>query len=191
MASAIEEIFKFLLAPGIVAAIVTFALNTRDERHRTAREFQTKFVDETRADVRNAVNAGVAYFSNKDNDKVALLYAAVLLYERDVRQNIAAIRDSCDGAEKILASQLEILESDFLEYLTGGDFGPSDAVDDPARISRIVGQGSLLRGKLSELRRQQLNSAKNMMAHAIFTLLGLFALVVIGISYGLWLGVNF
>lgn len=178
------ELVKFLLAPGLVAAFITFVLNTRDERHRTAREFHTKFFDETRSDIRGAVNAGVEYFSNSDDAKMPGLQAAVLLYEHEIRTSLAAIRRSCGEGDKNLVYSLEHLESDFLDYLTGGEFGSATAVQDDSRVRMIVGQGALLRGELSKLRRNQLEAARFGLSPSIMAVLSLAGLVLISFLFG-------
>jgi hypothetical protein len=184
MDATVAEIFKFLLAPGFVAALVTFALNTRDERHRTAREYQTKFIEETRKDVRDAVSAGVAYFSNTDDAKLPALHATVLLYEHEVRSSLAAIKANCGDDDKKVVTRIEALERDFLDYLTGGEFGSASSTTDAPRVRMIVGQGALLRGALSSLRRQQLDAARIGFGRPALFLTLLLALMGLCVLYG-------
>lgn len=149
-----------LLAPAFVAALVTFLLNTRDERLRTSRDFHTKFIEGTREDIRSAVTAGVAYFTSSDSSKLAELEAQVLLYESEIRSNMVAIRSACTSRDLAAFPNIHTFEAPFLAALTGGSFGTSKRKADPAQARRIVGQASIFRSDLAKLRRHQLERAR-------------------------------
>jgi hypothetical protein len=152
-----SSLLTFLVGPAIVAALITFFLNTKDERRRNFRDNVTSSFDETRKDIREAVSAGVAYFGCTNPAKLPELEAQVLLYESDVRSGMAAIRSLCEEADLQAVPALITLEGQFLDALTGGDFG-SLRSSDPDRARRIIGLGSRLRSDLAKLRRHQLRA---------------------------------
>jgi hypothetical protein len=184
---ALNSLVGSIIAPGFVAAVVAFILNTRDERHRTLRDYKTKFSDDTREDIRLAVAAGVAYFSCKDAAKLRELEAQVLLYESDVRSGLAAIRGECAGKTPENVLELKALEADFLDALTGGPFGSATLVPDLNHTRKLVGRASLLRSALAELRRRQLG--RTTFPYQLNRAIGLLILlvVIVGIAFGVGL----
>lgn len=156
----IQSAANAIVGPAITGAVVAFVLNTRDERLRASRDFQTKFLEATRDDVRGAVAAGVAYFVCSDPSKVSELEAQVLLYESEIRSNMASVRSACTQEDHENHHDLGHLEADFLAALTGGSFGNMPHVPSPAEARKLVGQGSLLRSDLAKLRRGQLERAR-------------------------------
>lgn len=190
MLGGIDRIGASILAPGLVAALVSFWLNTRDERRRAVRDYHSKFLDETREDIRNAVNAGVAYFSCRENTQIRKLQAQVSLYESDIRSSLASIRSACTDKDEDFVSRLSALEVDFLSELTGGEFGTAEAKPDIKRTQRIVGQGSLLRGELARLRRHQLTNGRfgtKLLRPAGFMIM-LFVLILLTLLTGVFIG---
>jgi hypothetical protein len=154
------SVISVVVGPAITGAVVAFVLNTRDERLRASRDFQTKFLEATRDDVREAVAAGVAYFVCSDKKKVSELEAQVLLFESEIRSGMTSVRSACTEDDFVNECKLLFLEADFLEALTGGTFGNSPHVPSPAQARKLVGQGSLLRSDLAKLRRGQLERAR-------------------------------
>jgi hypothetical protein len=156
MVSALTELFRVVIGPGVIAAIVTFFLTTRDERRRTFRDHVTKIFDETRDDIRDAVEAGVAYFSCNKPEELRALEAQVLLYESDIRSSLSVIRSMCRPEEISFIAALERAEGDFLAVLTGGSFGAEMPSPDRNRAREIIGFGTRVRSELARLRRYQL-----------------------------------
>jgi hypothetical protein len=187
----LQSITSVLLGPAITGAVIAFVLNTRDERLRASRDFHTKFLESARDDVRDAVFAGVAYFTSSDPKAIKESEAKVLLYESEIRSNMAAIRAACDKEDIEFLPELETLEAPFLEALTGGTFGSSSRIPAPAEAQKLVGRGSLLRSDLAKLRRHQLDRAKLRMQvpQAMAILFGLIFTTMIGFGLGLYASV--
>lgn len=183
MSGPLPGLVTIFVGPAIVAALITFALNTRDERRRALRDHITSVFDETRSDIRQAVSAGVAYFHCDDVEKLPDLEAQVLIYESDVRSAIAAIREACSDDE-LDAADLTALEGSFLDALTGGQFGSAHSID-PDRARQIIGLGTRLRSAVGQLRRRQLSSqqSRGLSGAGLFVLLAAFGLVVYGTGY--------
>jgi hypothetical protein len=179
-----QALLASIVAPGFVAAVVAFILNTRDERRRTLRDYKTKFLEDTREDVRRAVTAGVAYFSCKDPKKLRELEAQVLLYESDVRSGLAAIRLDCEGQDQAIVLNLSEAEQSFLTALTGGSFGSAGPSPSLSNSQVLVGRGSILRGELAKLRRHQLSRAR--FGNHISKVAGwmILLLAVVGVTFG-------
>lgn len=191
MGGVLQSIIDTLIGPAITGAVVAFVLNTRDERLRASRDFHTKFLESARDDVRDAVFAGVTYFTSSDPNTIKESETKVLLYESEIRSNMAAIRATCDKEDTEFLPELETLEAPFLEALTGGTFGSSSRVPAPAEAQKLVGRGSLLRSDLAKLRRYQLDRAKLRMQfpQALAILFGLIFMTVIGFGFGLYVSV--
>lgn len=176
-----------IIGPAITAGIITFILNTRDERRRTLRDYHLKFIDDTRADIRSAVAAGVTYFTCADNEKLRELQAQVSLYEGDIRASLALIRRNCTHRDSDLIPPLIEKEGRFLGELTGGDFGSAEAKPDLERALKIVGRGSLLRSELARLRRHHLDQDPWWL-RPLGLLILLSAMVLVAFSAGVYLG---
>ena len=182
---AFEAFIKSVLAPGFVAAVVAFLLNTRDERRRTLRDYTTKYLEDTREDIRLAVTVGVAYWSCGDQSKIRDLEAQVLLYESDIRSGLTAIRKNCDSNDRKVVLTLEKLEENFLDALTGGAFESAGRVPDLSKARMLVGHGSILRSELAKLRRQQLSRARMSTYFSKATGFLILLLLLVGIVFGI------
>ncbi|HEX3423357.1 MAG TPA: hypothetical protein VHS33_08160 [Sphingomicrobium sp.] len=169
--------------------MLAFILNTRAERLKTLRDHITQSFDETRSDIRQAVSAGVEYWTCSNVAAIRDLEAKVLLFDSDVRSALAAIRSTCTDDELATVSVLQILEAEFLDALTGGNFASTPFSPDPGRARTVIGAGSRLRSDLARLRRDQLSKTGSLVGRATGIFVLGTAIAVIVYAAGLYDGV--
>jgi hypothetical protein len=147
-----------VITPALVAALITLFYNTRAEKKRAERDFISKSFDTARDDVRRAVEAGVAYFPEKADERTGALEATLWMGERDVRNSVSALIEfsaaDCPSRD-LLQSRLD----DFVDALTGGSFQSVDASADLDQARKVAATGARLRASISTARQTQLRIA--------------------------------
>jgi hypothetical protein len=189
MLSALHALLTLLVGSAVATTLLAFVLNTRSERLNTLRDHITQSFEETRSDIREAVSAGVAYWTCSHAAALPDLEVKVLLYESDVRSALAAIRGMCAEEELAAVPALQDVEADFLDALTGGNFASTPFRSDVARARQIIGYGTRLRSELSRLRRHQLSKANSVFLRGTGLAILFLAVVTIVYAAGLYDGV--
>lgn len=152
-----------VLTPAVVAGIVTFLLNQRNDGLRSRKDYHTKASDSVREAVREATELAAGYYSTKVSDRTETQEAMILVADRDIASAVPRVCSHAVSEE--LAPLVAAVKSDlinFLALLTGGSFQERQAVGgsdelDASHLRKLALASAKLRESISVLRDEQLS----------------------------------
>lgn len=142
-----------LLAPAVVAVMFTGLTNHILERRKATRDLVTKMADTLRDDLRNLQQSAVDYWGRDYKKGDVLVEARITAVQSDVLRSLAALHDF--GV--VVCTPESDLTPEFLDSLTGGEFGSLSRKADPTRLLRLTQVIGDLRDRVLRRRAERLS----------------------------------
>lgn len=154
------NLLELILTPAIVSLLVSTWVGRVMEARRARRDHITKLFEQSREDVRRAIEAAVDYFATRPSSRTPLQEAKVVASDRELRAGITMMlsRAKSDESASEWADASQSFEN-FVAELTSGNFQSQQGEVDRAHLLKVVHAGASLRSSLARLRDRQLADA--------------------------------
>lgn len=151
--------FVALVAPALIASIMTLLINIRLDKVRVRRDYIGTSYEAVRNGINEAVSAAAAYYPLPSAERTASLEAKIWMADRELRFSIPALMDNATTEARPDFDALSETFDDFIAELTGGTFQQTGANSDLKHFRKIASVGAELRAKITQARHEELRRA--------------------------------